>query len=225
MIAARNAPVWRLRAKNYAFSLGAFCWALMAVNATVGAGVRVWVADGARQRIVDLHLFLEANLAVISMVAFALGLTLRYVPGIAGPVLRRLHEGLLLSQDRFESLRWRLVTGGRVRGVIRASQYAADAADREGLPKADIEKALTTIQLVAILQDTSIETNELTAEKAQELRELQEEALSNKALASKLTWMQDHRQADANGCGPSRRVVTLVRRSGSRSGSHRPSGG
>lgn len=196
---AKGAPRWRLRVKNAAFSLGAFSWAVMAINATVSAGVRVWAPEDVRRAMMGAHLVLEANLAVLSMLAFAIGLTLRYVPGIAGSILRRLHEGLLVSQDRFESLRWRSITGGRVRGVIRASQYATEAAGRERLTEAEVEKTLTTIQLIAVLEDTSAETNELTAEKARELLKLQKEVFSNADLASKLKWANDQRQVHGDG--------------------------
>lgn len=193
LAAAIRAPVWRLRMKNLAFSVGVVCWLLMAVNASANAGVRAWAPAMVRRGIVEVQLLLEANLAVISMGAFAVGLTLRYVPGIAEAILPRLHEGLLFSQTRFESLKWRLVTSGKVRGVIRASQYATDAAEREGLTDLEVEKILTTIQLIAIFRDASPETDELSPKNARELYKLQKEVMNDEQIGSKLHWTREWR--------------------------------
>lgn len=198
LVAAFQVPAWRLRVKNFAFSLGAACWMFMAINASASAGVRAWSPATIRRNIVEVQLVVEANLAVVSMSALALGLTLRYVPGIADALLGRLHEGLLFSQTRFESLKWRLVTSGKVKGVIRASEYATDAAARENLAVVEVEKILTTIQLIAIFRDSSPDSEELSPDNARDLYKLQQEIMNNRQIGPRLQWTSEWHAAHSD---------------------------
>lgn len=59
LTAALHAPAWRLRVKNFAFSLGAVCWLFMALNATTNAGVRAWSPDAIRRGLVEAQLVLR----------------------------------------------------------------------------------------------------------------------------------------------------------------------
>jgi hypothetical protein len=189
VMAARSpASALRLRLKNFAFSVGTFCLVLIALGSTVFAGVRLWASDGSRRATLETLNTLETCLAIMCLLAFAFGLTLRYTPAIAGTLLRRLQTGWLLAQERFESLKWRAVTAGRARGVIRASHHVAEAANLRGLSGSDTEKALATIQLVAVMQNPSTETERITPETTRELYELQEQILRDDALASKISW-------------------------------------
>ena len=174
--------------KNLAFSVGTFCLALIALGSTVFAGVRLWASDGSRRVILETLNTLETCLAIMCLLAFAFGLTLRYTPAIAGTLLRRFQTGWLLAQERFESLKWRAVTAGRARGVIRASHHVAEAANLRGLSGSDTEKALATIQLVAVMQNPSTETERITPETTRELYELQEQILRDDTLATKISW-------------------------------------
>ena len=189
-VMAARSPVsaLRLRMKNLAFSVGTFCLALIALGSTVFAGVRLWASDGSRRVILETLNTLETCLATMCLLAFAFGLTLRYTPAIAGTLLRRLQTGWLLAQERFESLKWRAITAGRARGVIRASHHVAEAANLQGLSGSDTEKALTTIQLVAVMQNPSTETEHITPETTRELYELQEQILRDDTLATKISW-------------------------------------
>jgi hypothetical protein len=134
-------------------------------------------------------LVLEACLVFLCVLAFAFGLTLRYTPAIAGTILRRLQTSWLLTQERFESLKWHAITSGRVRGVIRASHHVAEAAELQGLSRSETEKALTTVQLLAVMKEPSTEVDRITPRTARELYELQEEILQDDVLASKISWM------------------------------------
>jgi hypothetical protein len=188
-MAARSAtPVLRLRLKNLAFFLGMFSVTLIALESAIWAGVRLWASEEGRKTLIGLLMPLEASLAVLCLLGFACGLTLRYTPAIAGTLLRRLQTGWLLAQERFESLKWHAITAGRARGVIRASHHVAEAADLQGVSRSDKEKALTTVQLVAVMQNPSTETERITPETTRELYELQEQLLRDDAVASKIGW-------------------------------------
>jgi len=188
-MAARSAtPALRLRLKNLAFSVGTISLTLIALESAVWAGVRLWASDESRRALVEALMVLETSLTVLCLFAFACGLTLRYTPAIADTLLRRLQTGWLLAQERFESLKWRAVTSGRARGVIRASHHVAEAANLQGVSPTDTEKALTTVQLVAVMQDPSTEAERITPQTAREIYELQEQLLCDDALASKISW-------------------------------------
>lgn len=178
-----------LRLKNLFFSIGMFSLALIALVSAIFAGVRLWISGGSRLAILEVLLVLEACLVFLCVLTFAFGLTLRYTPVIAGTILRRLQTSWLLTQERFESLKWHAITSGRVRGVIRASHHVAEAAELQGLSRADTDKALTTIQLLAVMKEPSTEVDRITPGTARELYELQEEILRDDVLASKISWM------------------------------------
>jgi hypothetical protein len=188
MAALSATPVLRLRLKNLAFFVGMFSLTLIAVESAIWAGVRLWAPKEIRQALVEALMPLEAFLVIVCLLAFACGLTLRYTPAIADTLLRHLQTGWLLAQERFESLKWHAVTAGRVRGVIRASHHVAEAADLQGVSRSDKEKALATVQLVAVMQDPSTEAERITPETTRELYEFQEQLLHDDALASKIGW-------------------------------------
>jgi hypothetical protein len=73
--------------------------------------------------------------------------------------------------------------------VIRASHHVAEAAELQGLSRAETEKALTTIQLLAVMNEPSTEVDRITPGTARELYEIQEEILRDDVLASKISWM------------------------------------
>lgn len=188
MAARSTAPDLRLRLKNLTFCVGMLCLALIALSSAGFAGVRLWVSGESRQTILEALLTLETYLTVICLFSFAFGLTLRYTPIVGGTLLRQVQTGWLLTQERFESLKWRAITAGRARGAIRASHHVAEAADLQGLSDPDTEKALTAIQLVAVMQNAETDIEHITPETARELYELQEEILRDEALASKIGW-------------------------------------
>ncbi|MDP8948744.1 MAG: hypothetical protein M3N00_00640, partial [Actinomycetota bacterium] len=192
--AGPNAPAVRLRLKNLSFSVGTFAWLFMTLNASVHAAVRVLLPDRTREEVTAAQLGLENLLLVTSAVAYGFGLALRYAPTINEALVRRVYPTLLRSQDRLESYKWHLVTGGKVRKTIRISHYAAEAADQQGLSEEDTEKMLTTIQLIAIMKDTSSQTREITPKGARELYELQREFMRDEALASKVNWVKHWHQ-------------------------------
>jgi hypothetical protein len=187
MAALSSSPALRL--KNLSFSVGMFSLTLIALLSAVFAGVRLWITGQSRPAILEVLLVLEACLVILCVITFAVGLTLRYKPAIAGTLLRRLQTSWLLTQERFESLKWHAITSGRVRGVIRASHHVAEAAELQGLSRAETEKALTTIQLLAVMNEPSTEVDRITPGTARELYEIQEEILRDDVLASKISWM------------------------------------
>jgi hypothetical protein len=188
MVARSAAPALRLRLKNLAFFVGMISLTLIAFESAVWAGARLWASDEGRRTLVEALMVLETSLTVLCLFAFACGLTLRYTPSIASTLLRRWQIGLLLAQERFEALKWRVVTSGRARGVIRASHHVTEAANLQGVSSTDTEKALTTIQLVAVMQDASTEADLITPRTAREIYNLQEQLLRDDALASKIGW-------------------------------------
>lgn len=188
-VAARSTALdLRLRLKNLTFCTGMLCIALIALVSASFAGVRLWVSSDSRRTVLEALLTLETYLAAICLFSFAFGLALRYTPIISGTLLRQIHSGWLLAQERFESLTWRAITSGRVRGAIRASHHIAEAADLQGLSDSDAEKALAAVQLVAVMQNPGTDIEHITPETARELYELQEEILNDEALASKIGW-------------------------------------
>ncbi len=188
LLASRSAASVRaLRLKNLAFAVSMLCLAFIAIESAILAGVRLWGSDEGRRATVQTLLVLEAYAAALCFLMLVLGLTLRYTPAVASTLLR-LHVGWLPARERLESLRWRTVAGGRARGMIRASQYVTEAATLQGLSRIDVERALTTIQLIATLNDPSAERARVTPEAARKLYELQKEVLSDEVLASKINW-------------------------------------
>jgi hypothetical protein len=178
----------RLYYKNLAFSLGMAFIALIALESTIFAGVRVWVADQNRLAILKMLNTFETCLAISCIIVFALGLSLRYTPAVAGPLLQRLQTGWLHAQEQFESLEWRAVSAGAAQRLRDASGAVAMACRLQNVCKSDMEKALATIRLVAVMKDPSSETRHITPEAARKLYELQEEILGDDVLASKISW-------------------------------------
>ncbi len=178
----------RLYFKNLAFSLGMSFIALIALESTVFAGVRVWVADQNRLAILKMLNTFETCLAISCIIVFAVGLSLRYTPAVAGPLLQRLQTGWLHAQEQFESQEWRAVSAGAAQRLRDASGAVEMACRVRNVSQSDMEKALATIRLVAVMKDPSSETQHITPEAAHKLYELQEEILGDDALASKISW-------------------------------------
>jgi hypothetical protein len=178
----------RLYFKNLAFSLGMAFIALIALGSTIFAGVRVWVDDQNRLAILKMLNTFETCLAISCIIVFALGLSLRYTPAVAGPLLQRLQTGWLHAQEQFELLEWRAVSAGAAQRLRDASGAVAMACRLRDVSESDMEKALATIRLVAVMKDPSSETQHITPEAARKLYELQEEILGDDMLASTISW-------------------------------------
>jgi hypothetical protein len=178
----------RLYFKNLAFSSGMAFIALIALESTIFAGVRVWVADQNRLAVLKMLNTFEMCLAISCILVFALGLSLRYTPAVAGPLLQRLQTGWLHAQEQFESLEWQAVNAGAAQRLRDASDAVAMACRLRNVSESDMEKALATIRLVAVMKDPSSETQHITPEAARKLYELQEEILGDDVLASKISW-------------------------------------
>jgi len=178
----------RLYFKNLAFSSGMAFIALIAIESTIFAGVRVWVADQNRLAILKMLNTFETCLAISCIIVFALGLSLRYTPAVGGPLLQRLQTGWLHAQEQFESLEWQAVNAGAAQRLRDASDAVAMTCRLRNVSESDMEKALATIRLVAVMKDPSSETQHITPEAARKLYELQEEILGDDVLASKISW-------------------------------------
>jgi hypothetical protein len=186
--AGREVPNGRLRAKNAAFAVAAFCGSMVALNAALNAAVRFWVANASlRWALVGLQLRLELSLASLSVVAAAVGLALQYKPVLSTTLLQRLQSAWLNAYDRFESLRWRSVAVGKAREVTRASYHLSRAAEWLGLPEPNKQRALEVVELLVAMKNASPEEEALKPLSARELYEVQTEILRNHALASRFT--------------------------------------
>ncbi len=184
--------------KNLAFSLGMGCIALIAVESTVFAGLRVWLSGGDRRASLELLNTVEACLATTCLLAFAAGLSLRYTPAVATTLLHRLQTGWLRAQEEFESLEWQAVSTVAAERLTYASDAIVEACRIKGLSEADTQRALATIRLVAVMRDPSGETQHITPDAARELYELQQEILRDDVLASKISWAAGWRSSRAH---------------------------
>ena len=183
-----NVPTRTLRIKNFSFSAGCFAWLFLVINATTETAVRVFAPDGTREQIVAVHVAIEHVLTLVSLVAFGLGLTLRYVPAVGHAVVRSLPD-LLILRDRLETRRWHLVNAGKVRRLVQATHHAAGAAAELGLPEEELEKRLNTLELTALLADRQIEPDRrMTPEVLRDLRNLHQEVLNEGGLVSRVRW-------------------------------------
>ena len=189
--AGPGAPTLRLRLKNLLFSVGTFAWMLMTINSTIHAPVRVWAPGGTREAIVATQLTAQSALLAVSILAYVFGLTLRYVPSVDASLLQRIYAGWLHAQDRFESHAWRLIKAGKIRRPVRISHYVKEAAGWLELPEEDLQKALKTIELVALLKDPINETREITPEKAIELYRLRKAVARDSTLGSRIRWEKE----------------------------------
>src|SRR5215212_6708421 len=174
--------------KNLAFSVGMVCIALIALESTVFAGLRVWLSGEGRRAILETLNTLEACLAISCILVFTVGLSLRYTPAVATTLLHRLQTGWLRTQEQFESLEWQAVSSGAADRLTHASDAVVEACRVKGLSESDTQKALATIRLVAVMRDPSSETQHITPNAARKLYELQEEILCDDVLASKISW-------------------------------------
>ena len=174
--------------KNLAFSVGMGCIALIAVESTAFAGLRVWLSGGNRRTILEMLNTVEACLAISCILAFAAGLSLRYTPAVAATLLHRLQTGWLRAQEEFESLEWQAVSTVAADRLTHASDIVVEACRIQRLSEADTQRALATIRLVAVMRDPSSETQHITPDAARELYELQQEILCDEVLASKISW-------------------------------------
>lgn len=183
-----DAPAPRLRIKNLSYSVAVLAWFIWASSAAVHGLVRVLLPDGIRQTVVGVQLTLELLWAVTSVLAFALGLTLRYAPAINETVVRGSYSSLLRLRERFESTKWHSVKGAKVRGLHKATFHALEAGHVLGLPSENVQKAITTVELTALLQSSSKGAEDLTNKKARELLAQQEAFADEEELASKIGW-------------------------------------
>jgi hypothetical protein len=178
----------RLYVKNLAFSLGMLCIASIAFESTIFASFRVWEWGENRRVILETLNTLETCLTISCIIAFAAGLSLRYTPAVASPLLHRLQTGWLHAQEQFESLEWRAVSTGAADRLTNASDAVVLACRLRHVPESDMEKALATIRLLAVMKDPSSETRYITPEAARKLYGLQKEILCDDALSSKISW-------------------------------------
>ena len=178
----------RLYFKNLAFSLGMLCIASIAFESTIFAGFRVWASGESRRVLLETLNALETGLIISCILAFATGLSLRYTPVVAGPLLHRLQTGWLHAQEQFESLEWRAVSVGAAARLTKASDAVVLACRLRNVSESDTEKALATIRLIAVMKDPSSETRHITPEAARKLYKLQKEILCDDALSSKISW-------------------------------------
>jgi hypothetical protein len=160
----------------------------MAFGSTLFAGFRVWASGENRRIALETLNMLETCLTISCILAFAAGLSLRYTPAIAGPLLHRLQTGWLQAQEQFESLEWRAVSAGAADRLTNASDAAVLACRLRNISESDTEKALATMRLIAVMKDPSSETRHITPEAARKLYELQKDILCNDALSSKISW-------------------------------------
>jgi hypothetical protein len=187
-VMAGRATSLKRRFKNLAFSVGMVCIALIALESTVFAGLRVWLSGEGRRAILETLNTLEACLAITCILGFTAGLSLRYSPAVATTLLHRLQTGWLRTQEQFESLEWQAVSSGAADRLTHASDAVVEACRIKGLSESDTQKALATIRLVAVMRDPSGETQHITPDAARKLYELQEEILCDDVLASKISW-------------------------------------
>ena len=193
LYAARAESVdMRLRLKNSAFAFATFCLAMVALESAAFAGVRAWLPDETRLTATSLLLALETCLAIACVVAFLFGVALRYTPTIAIPLVRHAATRWLPEQDRFDSYRWRAVVGGVTRGVVIASYRIGAAADRLGLSQSETERAVGTVQHIAVMRDGIRDTDEVTPERARDLHILQSEVVKDAGLISRLDKIESH---------------------------------
>ena len=164
------------------------CIGVISFESTVFAGIRVWASGEGRRVILETLNTLETCLTISCILAFAAGLSLRYTPGVAGPLLHRLQTGWLHAQEQFESLEWRAVSAGAADRLANASHAVVLACRLRDMSESDTEKALATIRLLAVMKDPSSETRHITPEAARKLYRLQEEILCDDALSSKISW-------------------------------------
>jgi hypothetical protein len=185
--AARSeAAAPRLRTKNLFAFAAVLAWLLMSLNAMGRAAVRVWVPDGLREAIVGTQLAAQSMLLAVSMIAVALALTAVHIPALGDKALRAAYSLWLHSQGRFEARRWALVKSGRIKGLFRLSHYVTEAAERLGLQEEETQKALTTVQLAAILTDKNAKTSGIDPETAKDLHELQRKVQHEGSLAAQI---------------------------------------
>lgn len=186
MSAMSRASASVLRLRNTAFSVSMALLALIAAESALFASVRFWEEGQRRREIIDLLLFFETLFAVGCFVALAVGLALRYTPTVAAAVLARVHTAWLPARERLESSGWQAMAGGRTRGVTRLVYRVEEAARLLGLPGSDTERAIAAIHLLAVVQDPSTEKGAITPSAARELYDIEQEILSDEALAAKI---------------------------------------
>ncbi len=182
----------KLRLKNSAFALATFCLAMVALESAVVAGVRAWLPDETRLTTTSLLMALETCLAIACVTAFIFGVALRYTPTIAMPLVRHAATRWLPEQDRFDSHRWRAVVGGVTHGVVIASYRIGAAADRLGLSQSETERAVGTVQHIAVMRDGIRDADEVTPERARDLHILQSEVVKDAELISRLDKIESH---------------------------------
>lgn len=202
-----------LRLRNLTFAVSMLSLAMIAVESTVLAGVRLWVGGG-RRNVIEFLLTFEAVAAVVCFSALVLGLALRFTPAVATSVLGRLHTAWIPARERFESHGWRAIASGGARGSIRASYRVEEAARLSRLSESETEKAVAATRLIAVMNDPSAGTGWVTPEAARELYEMQEDLFRDEVLRSKIGAAMRRRRGTASwhtvGQEPSQDVLRAV---------------
>jgi hypothetical protein len=188
LAAGPKAPTRGLRLKNAFFATGVSAWFLLQVNATAHAAERVVLPTPLLHTTTSVHLAIETALLLTSAIAFAVGLASHYTPAIDAALVRQGWPSLLRFHERFESRRWQLVRGNKLKGLVRASYYASQAAHMLRIGSDDIERLNATIHLAAVFAQPSSLTVEVTPEWAKELLTQQTRIVEADSFASRLTW-------------------------------------
>jgi hypothetical protein len=181
-------PTARLRLKNLSFSIGTFAYLLLNTNVVAQIAVAAFLPDGPRRAVTSAQIALQDRLMIVVTLAVAFGLALTAAPAVNEVLLRTTYPTLMRVRDRFEARRWQIVAAGRVKRLRYATHYATEAASLMGIPEGELTKALTAIELVAILANPPEDAPEITPDKARHLLALQHEILREKSLAHLLGW-------------------------------------
>jgi hypothetical protein len=190
---ARSASlVARLRLKNAAFALAAWCLAMVALESAAFAGVRAWLPDERRVPVLNALMVTETVLAIACVSAFILGIALRYTPDVRLPLARHAATRWLPEQDRFDAHRWRTVVGGVTRGVVRATHRINAAADRLDLSPIETKHAIGTIHHIAAIRGGFRDPDAVTPDRARVLHGLQSEVMRDTGLVRKISEIGAH---------------------------------
>ena len=185
-------PVFHLKVKNLAFATGAFCWFLLAANASAAAGARYWVQDSeTRQRLVETFILGEFWVSALSLFSFSAGLAIKYSPTLATALVERLPARWLPARDRFEYMTWRFAASGKARPITRVLYYVSRAGALLDLSEAEIRRVNSTLKLLAWMTDSSQSSSGSGYVMARELLDMQKEIAGNDVLASRLAWAED----------------------------------
>ena len=196
LAAGPQAPTRGLRLKNAFFAIGTSAWFLLSVNATAHAAERVLLPTPLLHTTTSAHLAVETALLLTSAVAFTIGLACHFAPGVDAALFQHGWPSLLNLHERFESRRWHLVRGNKLRGLVRATYYASQAARLLRIEGDDIERLNATIQLAAAFAQPSQNAVEITPERARALLTLQTRISEDAKRAISVTWPKEWQSAN-----------------------------